>query len=131
VSNAGDILAALTTDIEAAVSGITVSLESITFDEMTVGQLPYCTIVQGDYTVETIPYSQEERVWTIAGVVCQNGGTRETMATKLEAIRDQIFADQTLGGVVDVATFAPGVPFSHSDSQHIFGEFGVRCEKVV
>jgi hypothetical protein len=130
MSDIGDILTALTADIEAGVSGVTVSLLPTTYDEIVSKDLPYCVLALVDYSVDPLEWGQEERTWTIAGSICQDGGTREQMQTKLEAIRDQIFADQTLGATVDRATFAPGVPFSHSDSQHVFGEFGVRAEKV-
>jgi hypothetical protein len=130
VSNAGDILTALTADIEAAVSGVTVGLVPITFDDLASRDLPYCVLLMVDNTAEALDWGQEQRTWTIAGQLAQSGGTREQMQTKLEAIRDQIFADRTLGSSVDKSTFASLVPYSHIDDPLIYGEFSVSAEKV-
>jgi hypothetical protein len=130
VSDAGDIITALTTDIEAAVAGITVGLVPVNFQELMDVDLPYCTLLMVDYTVEPLDYGQEERTWTFVGVLAQEEGTREQMQTKLDAIRDQIFTDRTLGSNVDDASCAPIVPYSHGDDPYVYGEFSVQASKV-
>jgi hypothetical protein len=130
MSDAGDIITALTTDIETAVSGVTVGTEPITFDDLTDKQLPYCVLIIGEPGAERIEWSQEERTWPVLGVIAQQGGTRETMQTKLEAIRDQVVADPTLGSNVDDAIVGALVVYSHADDARIYGEFSVEAKKV-
>ena len=130
MSDAGDIMAALTTDIETAVSGVTVTLEAVDFDSLKAEDLPYCRLMQIDYSAEPVEYGQEQRTWTIAGVLAVEGGTREAMQLLLEGIRDQVFADTTLGGAVDRASLAPGVVESHPEEVRVYGEFSVQAGAV-
>ena len=130
MSDAGDILTALTTDITTAVSGATVTLEAVNFDDLKAQDLPYCRLLQLDYSTEPIDYGQEQRIWTIAGVLAVEGGTREAMQIHLEGIRDQIGADPTLGSLVDRASLAPGVVASHPEEARVYGEFSVQAEKA-
>ena len=130
MSDAGDILTALTTDVEAAISGVTVGTDPITSDDLTAGQLPYCVLLQIEYGAEPLEWGQENRTWTVAGGIVQNGGTREQMLVKLEAVRDQVNADTTLGGTVDRAQVAVVAYYSHPDDARVFGEFSVSAEQV-
>jgi hypothetical protein len=131
MSDAGDILSAISTDVAAAVSGVTVSLLAEDPKKIGTATMPWCRLLMVDYSVEPLDYAQEERTWTIAGLVVEDAGTRETMQTKLEAIRDQVFADATLGSVVKRATCATLVPYSSPDDARIMGEFFVSAVKVV
>jgi hypothetical protein len=131
VSDAGDILTALTTDVETAVAGVTVSLAPVNFAQLTSDDLPYCVLVMADYTAEHLDWGQEQRTWIIFGVLAQEGGTRETMQTKLEAIRDEVFSDPTLNSTVHRASCAPLALYSHGDEARVFGEFSVSAEKVI
>jgi hypothetical protein len=131
VSDAGDIMTAITTDVETAVSGVTVGLDPINFDKLSSADLPYCVLVMVDYSAEHLDWGQEQRSWTILGVLAQDGGTREAMQLLLEAIRDEVFDDPTLDSAVDRASCAPLIPYSHGDDARVFGEFSVLAEKVV
>jgi hypothetical protein len=130
VSDAGDILTALTADVQAAVSGVTVGTDPINFDQLAAVDLPYCVLVVAEYTAEHLDWGQEQRTWAVVGVLAQGGGTREQMQTKLEAIRDQVFADPTLGSAVDRATCAPLDTESNADDTRVFGVFSVEAEKA-
>lgn len=131
MSVAGDIVTAVLADISTAISGVTTSKEAVSVVELRGQDFPHAMLLQTDYEVETLDWSQERRTWTISGTVVQEGGTREDMQTKLEDIGVQIAADPTLGGAVDHATFASSLSHSHTDAAHIFGVFAVQAEKVV
>ena len=131
MSDAGDILTALTTDVEAAVSGVAVGTDPISIDDLTAGQLPYCVLLIGEPESERLEWGQEQRTWSVLGGLAQQGGTREEMQTKLEAIRDQIVAGPTLDGAVDDAICTTLSIESHPDSARISGEFAVQAGKVV
>jgi hypothetical protein len=131
VSDAGDILTALTTDVTTAVSGVTVTLDTVNFADLKAEDLPYCRLLLVDYSVEILDWGQEQRTWTIAGVLAVEGGTREAMHLLLDGIRDQVFADPTLGSSVERASCATIVPDSHPEDVHVYGTFNVQAEKVV
>ncbi|GAF94969.1 unnamed protein product [marine sediment metagenome] len=132
MSDAGDIITAILADVTAAVDGVETSEESVAFETVLKEKLPFVSVIEASYEVdESLEWGQENRIWTFTGTVAQLGGTRETMQAKLDAIRDQVLTDRTLGSTVDTAIFAGTVPASHPDATRIMGAFGVRAEKVV
>jgi hypothetical protein len=133
VSDAGDIITALTADVTTAVSGVTVTAAAVNFADLKAEDLPYCRLVLADYSVEILDWGQEQRTWTVAGLLAidAKGGTREAMQVLLDGIRDQVFADTTLGGSVERASCATIVPESHPEDVHVYGHFSVQAEKVV
>ena len=131
MSDMGDILTALSTDVSTAVSGVTVSLVPRNPEDIKNDDLPFCILLLTDYGVTTLDWGQEERTWTIYGLLVTKGGTREAMELLLEAIRDEIFSDPTLDSAVDRSTCAPIVPYSGDESKQMFGEFSVQAVKVV
>ncbi len=130
MSDASDIVDAILADVTTAVGGVTTSTEPVLVDGRPDSAFPLAMILQTEYDPDPLPWLQENRTWTVSGVVWQAGGTRDTMETKLEAIRDQIAADPTLGAKCDHAVFANAEPESHPDSNRISGVFVVRAEKV-
>jgi hypothetical protein len=130
VSDAGDILTALTTDVEAAVSGVTVALTATHPDDLVGADLPWCRLLVVDYAAELLEWSQEQRVWTIHGVLIVDGGTRDAVQLLLEAIRDEVFDDPTLDGSTDRASCAPIVTYSAPDDPRVYGEFSVEAGRV-
>lgn len=131
MSDAGDIITAITADVVTAVAGVTVTLDAVNMQKIKGEDLPYCRLLLVDYTAEHIDWGQEQRTWTVHGVLAVEGGTREAMQLLLDAIRDEVFADPTLDGSVKRASCAPLVPYSHPEGQIVFGEFSVQAEKVV
>ena len=131
MSNASDIVDAVLAHVETAVAGITTSKEVVQPDTLPDDKFPLAMILQTEYDPEPLDWLQENRTWTVSVALWQVDGTRDTMETKLEAVRDLIAADPTLGGTCDRAVFADAVPESHPDSSHIAGLFVVRAEQVV
>ncbi len=132
MSDAGDIVDAISSDATTSISGATVEKQA-TSVEGRDHEFPLVQILNTDYDVDTLDWRQETRRWTIKGAVwiVAEGNTRDTMQAHLEAFRDQIALDPTLGGAVDYSTIVLAVPESHSDSPRIAGFFEVRAELVV
>ena len=131
MSDAGNIITAVTADVVAAVPGVTVGLDPINVDNLVTIDLPHCILLLTGYSVETVGWGQEERTWTIKGTLIVKGGTREAMQLLLDAIRDQVFADKTLDGSVHKSVCTPLVPYSQVDSERVTGEFAVLATKTV
>jgi len=131
MSEAGDMITALTTVVEDAVTGVTVLTDPINPEKVKIDDLPACLLFQIDYSVEPLEYLQEERTWTFFGELIVKGGTRETMRLALEAIRDAVFDDPTLDGSAHVATCAPLVPYTQTDSEIVYGQFSVQARITV
>lgn len=130
MSDAGAILTALTTIVETAVDGVTVAVDPTSFTKLTTDNLPYCILTHEPYASEQLVYAQERRTWVVLGQLAVNGGTREATQLLLEAIRDAVLADPTLGSSVDSAFCAPNDAFTNPDDPRVFGDFNVTAEKV-
>jgi len=138
MSDISDIVDAILTEVEAAVSGVTALTTVVHPDDRPDEDFPLATVLQTEYDVEPLDYLQENRVWTVSVVLWEEAskqsgdglGTRETMQTKLEAIRDKIVADPTLGGTCDRAMCVTAIPESNPDASRIAGVFVVRAERV-
>jgi hypothetical protein len=74
MSQIGDILDAIVVHAEAAISGVTVSLEAVGPD-VNEEDLPFLTVLQTQYDVDFLPWAQENRIWVVSGALYQNGGT--------------------------------------------------------
>lgn len=132
MSGAGDIIAALTIIIEAAVPGVTIETEATGITATPPEEFPFCVLLQTDYSVDELDWRQEGRAWTVTGALYLNGetDTRDSVATFLDAINAGIDADPTLGGIVDLSTINTGEPDSHPDSPLIAGDFEVTSVRV-
>lgn len=131
MSVAGDMITAITTDIEAAIAGVTVVATTVVVDDLPEEDFPFAALYQTDYSGDVLEWGQEKRTYTIRGLLAEFKGTRETMALKLEAVLAQIIADPTLDGSVEHATFGSSLVHSHSDEERIFGTFFVEGEVTV
>jgi hypothetical protein len=130
MSDVSDIVDAVLVEVASAVSGVTTSKEVVQPDTRPAEDFPFAMVVQTEYDTEPLPWLQENRIWTISGALWQADGTRDTMETKLEAIRDEIFGNPTLSGACDQASCVVLVPESHPDDRLIAGLFVVRAEQV-
>jgi hypothetical protein len=130
MSDASDIVDAILADVTTAVTGVTTSTAVVQPDDRPDEDFPLAIILQTEYDVEPLDWGQENRIWTVDVALFQIGGTRETMQTKLEAVRDQIGADTTLASSCDRAVCVTAIPESHPDAARIAGIFVVRAEKV-
>lgn len=128
MSQAGSIVDALQALIED--EGFTVLTTATAPEQIPVDQFPAARILATDYDLNPLDYLQEQRVWVVSAALWIAAGTREDMQTHLEAIRDAVYAEPTLGGIVDRAFVASSLPESHSQASQIAGLLVLRAEKV-
>lgn len=69
-------------------------------EELSITQIPHCAVVDEAEGVTDFEYEQESRE-TQFGLEYWTAGSREEAATDVEAIRDQLLVDPTLGGLVE------------------------------
>jgi hypothetical protein len=131
MSDVSDISDAIVAAVEAAVAGSEAVVGNLAIDTVASDRFPIAEIVQTGNEPEPLPWRQENQVWLFECAMYQKGGTRQTMQTKLEAIRDGVRADPTLSGACDRASCAALVPESHVDSRLVTGVFVIRAEKVL
>lgn len=65
---------------------------------------PHLFVHSQDEEIEVLDHLQERRTIRTAMSLVTVDGDHDGMSTKLDAIRDQIHSDRTLGGIVDHAT---------------------------
>lgn len=126
----GDIIDAIITDIGTAIGGVTTEKENVSIAQLKSEDLPRVRVVGSLFESDPLDFLQETHRWTVELMLVQSGGTRETLETKIEAIRDQIFADPTLGAKVDRAYMQSSVPHSQPDAKRLIGRIVVIAEKV-
>lgn len=126
----GDVIDAIIVDVKAAVSGIDTETENLAISALTTQHLPHVRVVASEFEAEALEFRQELHRWTVELTLVQSHGTRESLELKVEAIRNQIFADPTLGGAVDRAVMQSAVPHSQPDAERMQGSIIVTAEKV-
>ena len=127
----GDIVDAIIVDVGVAVTGIDTEKENIPISSLKAEDLPHVRVIGSLFQSEPLDdFLQEQHRWEVELMLVQDGGTRETLETKIEAIRDQIFADPTLGAKVERAYMQSSVPHSQPDAAKVIGILVVIAEKV-
>ena len=130
MSDIGDIIDAIISDIGTAISGVSTEKENLPVSSLTTSDLPHVRVIDSEFGAEALDFRQELHSWTVTLQLVQAAGTRESLELKIEAIRDQIFSDPTLGGVVDRAVMQSAVPRSQPDAERLQGSITVVAEKV-
>jgi len=131
VSVIGTVIAAIIVDVKTAVQGIDTESENLPVSSLTERELPHVRVLGSSFEAEPLEdFLQETHRWTVDLLLVQKGGTRESLETKIEAIRDEIFSDQTLGGAVERAHMESAVPHSQTDAEKLIGVITVIAEKV-
>lgn len=126
----GDIVAAVIVDVKAAVPGIDTESENIPLSALTTQHLPHVRVIGTEFESELLDFRQELHRWSIELQLVQQHDTRESLELKVEAIRDQVFADPTLGSTVDRARMESSVPHSQADAEKLSARIVVIAEKV-
>ena len=124
------VAAHVTTAFTAASETVTLSADPQALDVIPKDQLPYARIIFDEEEPERLAFKQERR--RIVGDIslAMADTTRETMDSRIEAIRDLIFADETLGSTVDGIIAEQGVTGSNPDDSTVYGTLGITVEEV-
>lgn len=136
MSRLNDIRSAVVTIVgtvfTAAGETVTTSADPDTFEGLPDEQFPHARILFIEEEPERLAFKQQRRrvVGDIAIAMVGETITRETVDTRLQAIRDAIFADETLGGLVDDITAESGITISNPDESKVYGTLEITTEEV-
>jgi hypothetical protein len=120
----------VTAAFTAAGETVTLGYDPIALDSVQQSEFPFARIIFEEEEPERLAFKQERR--RVAGTVLIGmlDATRENVDARIEAIRDLIFADETLSSTVDDITCEAGVTFSSSDAPKKFGTLDIATEEV-
>ena len=124
------VAAHVTTAFTAASETVTLSADPQASGIIPKDQFPLARIIFVEEEPERLAFKQERR--RIVGEVelAMIETTREAMNSRIEAVRDLIFADETLGSTVDGITAEQGVTTSSPDDSTVYGTLGITVEEV-
>jgi len=116
----------------AAGDTVTTSADPDSFGNIEPEEYPHARIIFVEEEPERLAFRQERRrvLGEIAIGLTGESATRELVNLRLEAIRDAIFADQTLGGLVDYTNAESGIATSSPDDSKKYGVLDITTEEV-
>ena len=113
MSDQGDILDALATLAEGAISGLTTERGIGRFDSVPKDKFPYLFLHTPFYSADRIDYGQEEIRFQANLRFGFRDVTQEEALTDLKAFRDALRADWNLGSIVLEAWLSDSVVLEH------------------
>lgn len=124
------VAAHVTTAFTDAGDTVTLKAEPVAFATLPKDQFPVAIILFGEEEPERLDFKQQRR--RVSGQIrlAMISTTREVMDTRIEAIRDLIFADEYLGASVDDVTAEAGLTFSSADDAITYGTLDITTEEV-
>lgn len=136
MSRLNDIRTAVAVHVSAAYTAagetVTLSSDPKSFDSVPADQFPHAIILFIEEEPERLSFKQERR--RVVGEIhlCDAGETvtREVMDSRIEAIRDLIFADPYLSASVDDLTAEAGATISNPTARKVYGSLDVTTEEV-
>lgn len=100
MSDMGAIMDAIVTAAETAVAGL-VSERGVRLSaNLNPEDFPHLFVHSPSETIELFPHQQERVTTQIELILVTRGETQEATVLKVDAIRNQIRTDKTLGGIV-------------------------------
>ncbi len=130
MSAAGQILDAIVTAAEAAVSGLEAERGLRHSQELEDGVMPHLFLIAPAARREQLVYRQIATTHRIEARLVTRYETQEASLLKLDAIQAAIDADPTLGGVVDTAFVPDDEPLEdHRERDRIYSFF-IETRKV-
>jgi len=120
------VTAAYTTGGEA----VTISSDPESIETVPKDQLPHAVILFAEDDPERLAFKQQRRRVNGQVVLAAFAISRETMDARIEAIRDAIFSDVTLGGLVNDVTAEAGVTISNPEDSIVYGTLDISTEEV-
>ena len=109
---------------------VTLGYEPIAFDDVQKSEFPYARILFVEEEPERLAFKQERRRVVGEVAIGMLDSTREDVNARIEAIRDLIFADETLTSTVDDITCEAGVAASSTDDTKVYGTLDISTEEV-
>ena len=134
MSRLGAIQTAVGVHVAAAFTAegetVTLSYDPNAFDAVQKSELPYARILFVEEEPERLAFKQERRRVTGQVAICMIEADSEDVDARIEAIRDLIFADETLTATVDDIACEAGVTISNPDDPKKYGTLDISTEEV-
>ena len=124
------VAAHVTTAFTNAGDTVTLKADPQAFESLPKNQFPVAIILFGEEEPERLDYKQQRRRVSGTITLAKQDTTREIMDLRIEAIRDLIFADETLGASVDDITAEAGLTVSNPDENTVYGTLDITTEEV-
>ena len=111
---------------------VTLSADPDSMESLQLTDFPFARIIFVEEEPERLAFKQERRRVTgqIAIAMFGESVTRETVDSRIEGIRDAIFADETLGGLVDDISAEAGAAISNPDDGKVYGTLDISTEEL-
>ena len=109
---------------------VTLKYDPDAFDAVQKSELPCAIVLFVEEDPERLAFKQQRRRVSGRVVICMIEADREDVDARIEAIRDLIFADETLTATVDDIACEAGVTISSPDDQKKYGTLDISTEEV-
>ena len=139
MSRAKTIRSAIESKLNLSISGITITNEPRTFQNIPDNEYPHAIVLTTEEEPESLDFKQERRrvsVSVLVAIVTTPGdaaeAAREAMDLNMEAVRDAIFAEDQLDDptIVDYARVGKSETISGPDSTIVYGELDILTEEI-
>jgi hypothetical protein len=137
MSRLAAIRAAVEIHVDTGFSGITIVNEPVAFDQFSADELPVAVVVFSEAEPERLAFKQERRrvngVVAVGLLIAEDSSieaTREIMNQGLQDIRDAIYGDEDLTGIVDDVSCDAGVAYSSRDETMVYGQLDIATEEI-
>jgi hypothetical protein len=116
----------------AAGETVTLFADPDSFENVQQEQFPAARIIFVEEAPERLPFKQEQRrvIGEIAIAMYGETITRETVDSRIESIRDRIFADPYLTATVGGITAEAGITISNPEDRLVYGTLDITTEEV-
>jgi hypothetical protein len=135
-SRAKSIRLLIEAHVSTAISGVTIINEPVAMDSLRLEDFPAAVVLVSEEEPERLAFKQERRrvsclvqIGKIIGDAEQEAA-REIVLGWIEAIRDAIFADETLTDTVDDVTVGATPVYSQKDDGRVYAVIEVATEEV-
>ena len=126
------VAAHVTTHFTSKGETVTLSADPDSMEKLNVEDFPFARIIFVEEEPERLGFKQQRRrvVGEIAIAMFSETITRETVDSRIEGIRDLIFADETLSSSVDDITAESGITVSNPDDGKVYGTLDITTEEI-
>lgn len=120
----------VTAAFTAASETVTLSYDPDAFDAVEQSQMPFARILFVEEEPEALAFRQERRRVNGTVTIAMLGKLRGDVHNRLEAIRDLLFASETLSTQVDYIMAEAGEAFTTPDDPIVYGTLDVSTEEI-
>jgi hypothetical protein len=133
VSEWGQVIDAVLAKVVAADSAVTTRRGLVGLSLIPSDQYPHAMgyVLQATSELLSGGYLQETRRLEVVVLFVSNGESQEAVYQRFDAVREALYADRTLGGLVRRLFVSDGLPLEDEASAVMTLRLVCTCEKVV